>query len=245
MNAEVHTLTGAYAVHALDEFDRRRFEAHLAECPDCAQEVEELRATAARLGAAVSEAPPDHLRRQVLARITTTRQEAPLRRAAGVGAPRPWALRLVTAAAVVALAAAAGLGAWAWHSEHQLNAVQSQLAQAQSRYGAVAGILSAPDARMNTANGSGGGTAIVLASHELNRAVLLVSDLPRPPAGHTYQAWLIGSGGVHSAGLLADPAPPLTLAGLTGANKVGVTVEPAGGSPQPTTTPVILFDLPA
>ena len=247
MNPDVHTLTGAYAVDALDEFDRRRFEAHLADCPDCTQEVAELRATAARLGDAVAEPPPYHLRHRVLDQIATTRQEAPggrPRRAAGTGVPAPWALRLITAAAVVALAAAAGLGSWAWHNENQLNTVQSQLAQSQARYGAVAAILSAPDARVNTGNGTAGGMAVVLASHELNRAVLLVSDLPQAPAGHTYQAWLIGSAGVHSAGLLNASAAPLAFSGLTGATKVGVTVEPAGGSPQPTTTPVMLMDLP-
>jgi anti-sigma-K factor RskA len=37
----------------------------------------------------------------------------------------------------------------------------------------------------------------------------------------------------------------VVLNGWAGTTKFGVTVEPAGGSKQPTTTPVILFDVPA
>lgn len=106
----------------------------------------------------------------------------------------------------------------------------------------------APDARAVTGVGAQGGTAVVVASDQLNQAVLIVSGLPRPPVGHTYQAWLIGAGNPRSAGLLASgtnaAVPPLALSGLAGAKKIGVTVEPAGGSPRPTTTPVMLFDLP-
>ena len=50
--AELHTLTGAYALHALPEDERVAFERHLGACEACAQEVRELSATAARLGLA-------------------------------------------------------------------------------------------------------------------------------------------------------------------------------------------------
>jgi len=48
---EVHALAGAYALDALDPFERRGYEAHLRECEPCRREVAELQATAARLGA--------------------------------------------------------------------------------------------------------------------------------------------------------------------------------------------------
>ncbi|MFD6423183.1 zf-HC2 domain-containing protein, partial [Streptomyces sp. NPDC060198] len=75
--AELHTLTGAYALHALPEDERHAFERHLAECGACAQEVAELSATASRLALAVSATPPRDMREEVLLRITTVRQEAP------------------------------------------------------------------------------------------------------------------------------------------------------------------------
>jgi hypothetical protein len=158
-------------------------------------------------------------------------------------------VRLTAAAAGLAAAAAVLFGVVAVRTGAERDAAQAQLAQLEARYGPVAQLAAAPDARGDSGAGAHGGTAFVLASHAQDRAVLLVADLPAPPAGHTYQAWLIGAGQPRSAGLVpTDPgtgAPPLEFTGLAGASKVGLTVEPAGGSAQPTTTPVLLFDLPA
>jgi anti-sigma-K factor RskA len=82
----------------------------------------------------------------------------------------------------------------------------------------------------------------VLASRTRNEAVLLVSGLPTVPSGRTYQAWVIGDGRPRSVGFVG--AAPLGFGDLAGAVKVALTTEPAGGSVQPTTTPVVLFDLP-
>jgi anti-sigma factor RsiW len=77
MTPDIHTLTGAYAADALSDDERRSFEAHLDECDACAQEVAELQATAAMLGAASFEPPPPSLRDAVLAEIDQVRQEPP------------------------------------------------------------------------------------------------------------------------------------------------------------------------
>lgn len=252
---DIHTLTGAYALDALEEFEQRQFQAHLAQCPDCAREVNELRATAARLGMAVAAQPPDTLRRRVMAQAATTRQDSPAntpstaRPRAAKGSRRAgWAPRLTAAVAAVAAAAALVLGVATVRTAQQRDAVQAQLAQVQAQYALVAQLAAAPDAQATTGTGVAGGTAFVLASHQLNTAVLLVSNLPVPPPGHTYQAWLIGDGHPRSVGLVSSTAttgsPPLVFGGLAGAAKVGLTIEPAGGSAQPTTTPVVLFDLP-
>lgn len=74
---DLHTLTGAYAVDALPDGERELFEAHLAVCAACAQEVQELQATAARLGAISVSRPPAGLRTRVLAEIDGVRQERP------------------------------------------------------------------------------------------------------------------------------------------------------------------------
>src|ERR1700759_753406 len=105
VNAEVHTLTGAYALNALDDAERTEFEHHLAECPECTREVAELQLTANRLGAAVAEQPSDLLRQRVFNEIRGTRQEPPggLRPVAARGrdrtggAPR-WAIALTSVA---------------------------------------------------------------------------------------------------------------------------------------------------
>ena len=69
---EVHALSGAYAVDALDDLERARFEAHLRECAECQAEVDSLREAAASLALDAVE-PPEQLRAEVLAGIETIR----------------------------------------------------------------------------------------------------------------------------------------------------------------------------
>lgn len=77
MNAEIHTLTGAYALDALSEGERESFEHHMAECTSCAAEVAELQATTTRLGMAVAVTPPPAMKAQVLAAARRVRQLPP------------------------------------------------------------------------------------------------------------------------------------------------------------------------
>ncbi|MGN6523744.1 MAG: zf-HC2 domain-containing protein, partial [Actinomycetes bacterium] len=87
MSPEIHTLTGVYAVNALDGDERAEFEQHLASCPACQAEVRELQATAARLGDAEEVVPPPAMKASVLAAIRQTRQLPPVvdGQAAGAG----------------------------------------------------------------------------------------------------------------------------------------------------------------
>ena len=57
MNADIHGLSGAYAVDALDDVERAEFERHLAQCPECQAEVESLRAAAVELDPRDRDAP--------------------------------------------------------------------------------------------------------------------------------------------------------------------------------------------
>ncbi|MYW97669.1 zf-HC2 domain-containing protein, partial [Amycolatopsis rubida] len=75
--ADIHLLTGAYALDAVTGIERERFERHLRECAVCAQEVEELREVAARLAVAADARPEPGLRTAVLARVALTRQDRP------------------------------------------------------------------------------------------------------------------------------------------------------------------------
>ena len=75
---ELHLLTGAYALDALDPAERAAFEEHLATCESCQAEVKELRATAGLLGAAAAETPPPSLKERVMAEVDRTRQDPPL-----------------------------------------------------------------------------------------------------------------------------------------------------------------------
>lgn len=250
MTANEHALTGAYVVDALPEPQRRQFERHLARCPDCAQEVAELRAATTRLGLAATHSPPAGLRTRVRAEITTVRQEPPraIRAVHGRarGIDRRWTTRLLASAAVAAVLAATGLGILTVHDQRQLDATRAQVAQAQDRYQPITRILAAPDARTVTGSaGPSSGSATVITSARLDAGVLTVSGLPTVAATSTYQAWLIGPSGPRSAGLLGPGGTAqLPLSTVDGSNRLAITVEPAGGSPQPTTIPVLAVRLP-
>lgn len=272
MNAmpDVHTLTGAYVCDALAPAERAAFEEHLAQCPACSQEVAELREVAAVLGKAIAVEPPVSMKAAVDARIAVTRQLPPdvgdefgdgdsgaAGAAAGSAAHRsgakvasiddaPSRRRLRRSAwagwaAAAALAGvAAGLGV---HAENQ----QSQISHLSQQAGVVQQLLSAPD----THGGSGavrtGGSAVVLDSRSRDEAVISFAGLAALPPGKAYQLWMIGPTGARSGGLLTVAASgdtgPIVAHGLGDAKTIGVTVEPAHGSPQPTTAPIVLLPM--
>jgi anti-sigma-K factor RskA len=255
MSPDIHTLTGAYAAAALPPDERARFEAHLAECDDCAQEIRELLETTTLLGVAAATAAPPQLRERVMAEVARTRQLPPLvpplvptRPAAGPSRRparregrarwerriRRWALTTAACLAVVVI----GLGAFAF----QLYREAEQSRQLANR---VAAVLTAPDVRSVTAT-SDGSTATVVVSRQRSEMVFLARGLPGAPGRHEYQLWMIGPSGPRSAGLLGPSGrvPPLILRGPADANALGVTVEPTGGSRRPTTDPVLLVRLP-
>ena len=78
MSDDIHALSGAYAVDALDDVERARFERHLAGCSACQAEVESLVAAASELSVLTEVAPPASLRAKVLAEIATVRPLPPL-----------------------------------------------------------------------------------------------------------------------------------------------------------------------
>ncbi|MEU3081100.1 MULTISPECIES: anti-sigma factor domain-containing protein [Streptomyces] len=248
--AELHTLTGAYALHALSEEERDAFDRHLADCPACTTEVAELTATAARLGLAEAAVPPPAMKDEVLRRIGEVRQEPP-RTAAATATPRAGRARRFTGFALAAcLAAVAGLGGVAvW--QHQEAEQARQRAEAAERQAAsVARVLAAPDARSESARLGEGTRATVVVSASLDEAVLLAADMPAPPEGKVYQLWFDDGGTMRSAGLMppsrGDGVEAVRLEGGVGeASGVGITVEPPGGSEQPTSEPVGLLSLPA
>jgi len=67
--SDIHHLTGAYALDAVDDIERARFEQHLAECEDCRLEVASLREAAGLLSETTAVTPPPALRESVLAAV--------------------------------------------------------------------------------------------------------------------------------------------------------------------------------
>jgi anti-sigma-K factor RskA len=234
---ELHTLAGAYALDALSEIERAGFARHVAACAACAAEVAELTETAARLGAATSQAPPPALKAAVLGEIARTRQvrDTPAAPSVPSDTSQRWRRRSLVAAAA-AILAVAGLGTvWAVE-EQRLSDARSQVTAVQTEQSQVNAILGAPDLQIRTATTATGGRLTLAISPSHNDGVVLMSGLPTPPTGKAYQLWLIHGSAPSSAGVMAEGANSGTavLPAINGAHSLGVTVEPAGGSLTPT-----------
>ncbi|MGW7343445.1 anti-sigma factor [Streptomyces sp. NPDC054854] len=228
---QLHALSGAYALNALDPGERDAFERHLERCVLCTQDVREFSATAARLGSAVALPAPPGMRRTVLARIDGVRQQPPARRK--IVALRRRALPLALAACLAGTLALGG-AALREHEQAQRTAIALQ---------DLTAVLSAPDARTVTTRPGSGMTGKVVVSASRDRAAFVSSGLPAAPAGRTYQLWFADGSVMRPAGLVrADGATVLT--GPVGrATAIGLTLEPSGGSEQPTSPPLMLLAL--
>ncbi len=218
-----HTLAGAYAMDALETADSRRFERHLAGCDACAQEVNELRETAARLGAATAVAPPPSMKAAVLAAAAmTSQQHVP----AAVRRPAP-ARRF----ALVSASAAAGLIAVAVVFGLANSDANQRLDQDGQRNQAVAGVLTARDAHMMTGAVTGGGTATVVMSHRMDALVFTAANLP---AAAGYELWLTGPDGHRPEGRVAisghGMAGPVIATGLRPGDHLTLTAGAAGAT---------------
>ncbi len=239
MTAELHTLSGAYAVDAVPEGEAAAFKRHLRGCDSCRQEVQELRETAARLGTAVSGVPPQRLRENTLDQVSHTRQWPPLVAAVRRAEPsRKPSVRIALWGAAAAAVGALVFGLVTTTTEPGADPAQQQLASVNS-------VLTAPDAA--TVKGATLGATTVVTSQSRGKVVVLAGDLPPLTPGRVYQVWLIGASGVHSAGLLTSDGPHRTrpvLAELPGRiDRVGITAEPMGGSRTPSTPAVAMIKL--
>lgn len=227
---DTHRFAGAYALDALSDVERRRFERHLPACAACADEAAGFRETATRLGLAAALRPPDELRGRVMAEIARTRQSPPpLGRR--LPSPRAGALAWLAVAACLVLALA-GVGA-AWRLQRSAEHEQELARQ-------VAAVMSAPDARTSTVRTPDAAVVTVVSSRSLGKAVVTASGMPRLPSARTYQMWWLGPAAPRSAGTMnPSKGGPAVAAGLGGARRIGVTIEPAGGSPRPSGAPIL------
>ncbi len=246
--ADLHTLTGAYALGSLPEPEAEEFARHLERCEACALEVRELRETAARLALAVAEVPPAALRERVLAALPGIRQLPP-EHASVAALPMErgtWRRRLPRLAMAACLVFAVAAGATAVHAWRQEQRARSAATLAQRRTTELAALLTAPDASYRATALKAGGNGTVVVSRSLGRAAFIYRDLPALPNRRVYELWYSRGGAMVPAGLVTAGSPTGTLL-LTGgpadAVGVGVTAEPAGGSDRPTSAPLALLPI--
>jgi anti-sigma-K factor RskA len=254
LRPDLHALTGAYAVDALDAAERERFEQHLSRCPSCAHEVRGMQETATRLAVAVAAPPPAGLKAAVLTAAAQTRQHPPVLDAG----PAPAALgrarhrhggarprrrfRLAVPVAALATAAAIALGVTVGVQQSRLDRVQAQQHE-------VTAVLSAPDARIVSGRTALGGHTTMVVAASLDKMVFTAAGLPVLADARVYQLWLLTpAGAAIPNGLLpkaSGAAATLVVAGPPHGDQVAVTVEPAGGTKQPTSKPIVVLSLPS
>ena len=255
LRSSQHALTGVYALDALDtDAEVARFERHLARCQNCTSEVRGFQETATRLGMAVSRQPPPALRPAVMGEVARTRQLPALDDRARHRRPVPrltWRPRLAAAGAAIGLAVAITLGVVLVNTQNELGQTQQQLSQARhqlaltkTQLAAINAVRTASDATLVTKAAPIGGTVTVVSSAAKRQIVVTTRGLPALRAGKVYQLWLIGTNGnrIRSEGLLAPHngrAGPVLISGVLPGDIFGITLEPPGGTVQPTVPPFV------
>lgn len=233
---DLHHLAAAFALDALDDDERRQFEAHYPTCEMCQAEVAEFRSTAALLATTVEMTPPDALKSRIFGEIAETRQlppvvESAIEPAIGSGAvvdltehrQRRWATPMLLAAAaaviLITVSAVAFIGM-------------------RSTPSGIDDVLAAPDAVVLELEGADGSVRIVWSS-ERDELVFYGNQLPDPGDGKVYELWAITDAGeALSAGLFKpEDGSVKKMVDVVDVDAVafGITIEPDGGSPQATT----------
>ncbi len=243
---DLHSLAGPYALDALEAgSERDRFTRHLSRCQSCAAEAKGFREVATAMAFAAAAEPPAELRSRVLAAAARTRQLPPeVRTHARPRRPRtqvPWVPWLSGVVATASIVLAVLFGFAQAHTRDELNQVKAENQ-------AISLLLSAPEAKLLTHPVTNGGVATVVLAADRHELAVVTTGLPALPPGKVYQLWLIGKPKAVSAGLLPaaknGQTPAVLATGVVKGDTLGLTVEPAGGSAQPTTTPILALPLP-
>ncbi|MGW0338062.1 anti-sigma factor [Streptomyces sp. NPDC003011] len=241
LQEDPHLALGAYVLHALPPAEEAAFENHLASCETCGHEVASLQEATASLAAVHATPVPPRLRASTLDAITRVSQDRPRHRTHTAGRR---ALHFILAASIAAVATLGGTAIWQ-HSKAE--DARAQAAQARSTNEALTDVVTAPDATLHTAELTGRATAAVVVSRAQGSAVFTAQGLPVLTGNKVYELWYAAdTGALRPAGLLQGEmkqSARLLEGPLAGAVAVGITVEPPGGSRQPTTEPLGIISL--
>jgi anti-sigma-K factor RskA len=239
LSADLLELAYPYAMDSVTESERRNIEnllgtADSATVAAFATAVGRIHETLALLTVFDTVSPPPELEDTILRALDARSQDnspeatRPVARHLFGRIPR---VRVLVAAATVIIAASVGVAVIVDRDEGPST---DQITAGQ--------VLEQPDVRTHSAEIAGGGSLNVSTSAHLGAATVSFDGVPQPPSGRVYQLWLVPEGRTpRSAGVLEPlptSGPPLVTRFSTG-ETLAVTIEPAGGSLQPTTTPIV------
>jgi len=237
MSIDIHALSGAYAVDALDDFERIDFERHLAVCPACRDEVDGLCEAANQLAALSEATPPVELRAELLARISTVRPLPPLThrptQLSERRRSRRTLIRSMVAGTVSAAVAAVVFVIWPVATDRPAKPTELQR------------VMAAADVQSYSQQVAAGGSVTWYTSAKLNRVAVVSEGLGGLPEGKVYEVWLQDdAGAMVPAGFLPTGSGKAAVlkGSLSAATGAGITVEPTGGSPAPTSNPLTVVE---
>lgn len=229
MPDETHVLDllPAYALDSLESDEARRVEEHLSGCLICRNESNAFEAAADQLSFAVPVASPSpELKDRLMKRVQATR---PQPRSSVQTPARSWLERLLPAwslASLFFIFALAGFNLLLWQRVNHIETVSSP-----GRMRAVPLTAAEPTSKA---------TGFVLISADGEDGALVVDGLPPLGEDQQYQLWLIRDGQRTSGAVFSTDEKNYggtrirSPRSLLDYSSVGITIEPAGGSPQPT-----------
>ena len=218
----------AYLLDALPGDEARRFELHLDGCPRCQERAQWLRGSVEMLPAAVEQVePPPALRKRLL---KTVNAEAEME--AHAAQPRPRATRRRSWRELFAI-------------PRPVLAMTAVLLAAVA-VGAYALGAGGDGDKTVTASGMAPPGATATVERTGDEGILRVTGLPQRTNG-IYEVWVARGDKVEPATLFQvdrnGTGAAAIPSGLEDADQVMVTLEPPGGSPKPTRTPIIVTNL--
>jgi anti-sigma factor RsiW len=233
---DLHALTAAYALDALDHLDRQRYEQHLTGCGACRSELRGFSEVSARLASLAATDASPALRDRVLSAVASARQPKPTPTRTG---RIRGSLVAATGAAAAAVIAAAAFGIAAAHDQDQLTANQRMQRE-------IAAVLSAPDCKIVHAPLRTGGTATVVMSPHMRALVVTASGVRPAPSGQRYQLGLMRATGDTRAGTLpaSGDGPVMVFAdGSPRGERLGISLENAPQPAHPSTPMLAVISL--
>jgi anti-sigma-K factor RskA len=250
-NERFEDLKDAYVLGALPEEERLSFEEYLAAHPERQAEIDDLGAVAGLLAFSPQEqAPSPELRSRVMEMVEAEAQPRSVPRrsvSARIGDYLSFRSLALGAAALLVI----GLLSWNVLLQGQVADLRGQVQDAQGQVeGLQAQVEDAQAQQSQTIRLEGSwaeqGATAEVTSMEENEIVLVARDMPSVPEDRTCQIWVIKGDVPEPSGLFQPDgngtATPITNS-ITKADVIAVTVEPAGGSEQPTSDPVLLAEL--
>jgi anti-sigma-K factor RskA len=226
-------LKDVFVLGALPEGERREFEEYLASHPERQGEIDELRAVAGLLALSPQEQePPPELRRSIMGVVEAEAGSPRAESRSGLARMREF-LDVRNLALAAAALLVIGLFSWNLLLQGEIQDLQEQ----------APGPQTPQDGRLVTLEGSGAArqaTVEVMVLEE-DRAVLMAEDMPPMPEDRTFQIWVIEDDVPKPGGLFESKEDPVAIVvekPLDGADAIAVSVEPEGGSPEPTTDPM-------